>query len=201
MNLENIKLESYVSVACFLLALFFKIAFIIAIVLQLHIIYMLKQDSQSATIFKSYTIALLANLAYIMGLALVSPSISASIGFNTFYVGFVVAIISAPILFGFALRFAKEVVVITESRLFLAIMGFVVVEFLAGLMWVLSYLWHWLGIAHGFRNMDGNAIVISAIGAFVVSALLIFAVIMTDEIHTNGVKSNDKPTKSAESTP
>ena len=180
MNLENIKIESYISVVCFALALFFKVALIVAIVLQIHIIYMLQQDSPNTALFKRYFIALLANLAYIVGLAFISPDFSASS--ITFYVGLVVAVASAPVLFISALRFTKDLVAIVENRLVLAIMGFVVVEFLAGFMWVLSYLWHWWNIAHGFRNMGGTAIALGAIGAFVVAVLLIIAVISTDEI-------------------
>lgn len=180
MNLENIKIESYASVVCFALALFFKVALIVAIVLQMHIIYMLQQDSPNTALFKRYFIALLANLAYIVGLAFISPDFSASS--ITFYVGLVVAVASAPVLFISALRFTKDLVAIVNNRLCLAIMGFVVVEFLAGFMWVLSYLWHWWNIAHGFRNMGGTAIALGAIGAFVVAVLLIIAVISTDEI-------------------
>lgn len=188
MNLDNIKLESYVSVACFALALFFKVALIVAIALQMHIIYMLQQESQSTTLFRRYFIALLANLAYFVGLAFVSPDFSASS--ITFYVGLLVAVVSAPVLFISALRFTKDLVSVVENRLILAIMGFVVVEFLAGFMWVLSYLWHWWNIAHGFRNMGGTAISLVAISAFVVAVLLIIAVISTDEIRgTRGESS------------
>lgn len=188
MNLENIKIESYISVACFALALFFKVALIVSIVLQMHIIYMLQQDSQNTTLFKRYFITLLANLAYIIGLAFVSPDFSASS--TTFYVGLVVAVVSAPVLFIFALRFTKDLVAIVDNRLCFAIMGFVVVEFLAGFIWVLSYLWHWCNIAYSFRNMGGSAIAISAIGVFVVAALLIIVVISVDEIRGGAIEES-----------
>lgn len=204
MNLKNIKLESYVSIACCLFAMFSKIALVIAIILQFHIVSMLQQDSQSTTLFKRYVIAFLANIAYIVGLAFVNPSISASA--VSFYVGFAVAIVSAPILLINAVRFAKEVAIIANNRLFLAIIGFVVVEFFAGLVWVLSYLWHWISVAHGFRNMDSNALAIAVVGVFVVSLVLIIAVFFSDEIRITKTteseitsnKSNDT-TKSNES--
>lgn len=188
MNLENIKLESYVSVACLSFALFFKVAFIVAIALQIHIIYMLQQDSQSATLFRRYFITLLTNFAYIMGLVFVSPNFSASS--TTFYIGLVVALVSAPVLFISAIRFTKDLVAIVHSRLCLAIVGFVMVEFLAGFMWVMSYLWHWWNIAHGFRNMGGTAMAISVIGAFIASVLLIIAVINANEIRVSNSEAN-----------
>ena len=189
MNLENIKLESYISVACFALALFFKVALIVAIILQIHIVYMLQQDSQNTTLFKRYFIALLANIAYFVGLAFVSPDFSAS---NiAFYIGLFVAVVSAPVLFISTLRFSKDLVAVANNRLCFAIMGFVVVEFLGGFMWVLSYLWHWWNIAHGFRNMGGNAIALGAVGAVVVSVLLIIAVINTNEIRGSKGESSE----------
>lgn len=182
MNLSNMKFESYASVVCVLLVFFFKWLLLLAIVLQFRIIYALKNNTQSATLFKNFFIAWVAEIIFCIGVACVNPSFSASMGFNTFYIGSIAITISVPMLLIFTRRFTKEMVAITNERLFWAIFIFAIIEVFMGVLWELSYLWYWLSIAHNLMHLSTTIINMSILSVFVITALLTFAVIRVEEI-------------------
>ena len=195
MNLRDLKLESCASVVCFSLVLFFKIAFLIALILQFRCIYALHKDSQSATLFNRFAIAWVLNGVFIAGLAFVTPSFSVSMGFNTFYIGAIMIIASAPLLLGVVFRFSKEMVVITDGRLFWGIFGLAIVAVFMGFLWLLSHLWYWLSVGYAFRNLSESIVGMAAFSIFILSALLVVAVILTDKIkisNTAGIKETQK---------
>lgn len=191
MNLKELKIESCASMVCFIFAFFFKIAFLIALILQFRCIYALHKDSQSATLLNRFAIAWVLNGIFVAGLAFVTPSFSVSMGFNTFYIGTIMILTSAPLLLNVVFRFAKEMVAITGERLFWAIFGLSIVTVLMGILWVLSYLWYWLYILYGFMQLNEAVASLSALGIFAISVLLVIAVICTDEIRANNEIKND----------
>ena len=153
---------------------FFSYALIVTIILQIHIIYMLAQDSKTPALFEWYLAALFANLAYLVGLYFVHPSNPTSL----FYIGLFVIIASAPLLFKCAMRFTKELIIQAKNRIFWLIVAFVVVEFYAGFMWVVSTLWHWWKL--DFRGFDDKAILVVAISAFIITPIFILNIFLTD---------------------
>lgn len=187
MNLRDLKIESCASVACFMFAFFFKIAFLIALILQFRCIYTLHKDSQSATLFNRFAIAWVLNGVFIAGLAFATPSFSVSMGFNTFYIGIIMILASAPLLLNVVFRFAKEMVAITDKRLFWGIFGLAVVAVLMGFLWILSHLWYWLSVGYAFRNLSESIVGMAIFGIFALSAVLVVAVILTDEIKISNV--------------
>ena len=192
MNLRDLKLESCASVVCFSLVLFFKIAFLIALILQFRCIYALHKDSQSATLFNRFAIAWVLNGVFIAGLTFVTPSFSVSMGFNTFYIGIIMILASAPLLLNVVFRFTKEMVAITNGRLFWGIFGLAIVAVFMGFLWLLSHLWYWLSVGYAFRNLSESIVGMVAFGIFILSAMLVVAVILTDEIkisNTAGIQS------------
>lgn len=193
-NLWKIKIESYISAACIFCMFFFSYALIVTIILQIHIIYMLAQDSKTPALFEWYLAALFANLAYLVGLYFVHPSNPTSL----FYIGLFVIIASAPLLFKCAMRFTKELIIQAKNRIFWLIVAFVVVEFYAGFMWVVSTLWHWWKL--DFRGFDDKAILVVAISAFIITPIFILNIFLTDNFPAKNGESSESNATSDENT-
>ncbi len=189
MNLSNIKLESCASVVCLILAFFFKIALLIALILQFRVVYMLHKDSHSTTLFNRFVIAWVINAIFCLGVAFVNPSVSVSMGFNTFYIGTIAILVSAPMLIICVYRFTKEVVAIANEWLFWGIFCLALIEVSMGMLWLLSYLWYWLSIMYGFRHLSESLIGMYAFSAFVITAVLIITILRTDELQGGESKS------------
>ena len=177
-KLKQIKIESYIASVCVLCMFFTQYALIMAVILQIHTVLMLSHESKSPTLFRRYIATLIANLLYFLGIYLVQPSYNGN-NVPLFYVGLGIIVISAPLLFKSAMSFIKEMVILTKNRVFWAIIVFVVMEFYAGAMWVLSTLWHWWKI--DFRGFDDKAWIIMTISAFIITAIFALFVFLTDD--------------------
>ncbi len=195
MNLSNMKFESYASVVCVFLVFFFKWLLLLAIILQFRVIHALKNNIQSATLFKNFFIAWVAEIIFCVGAACVNPNFSVSMGFNTFYIGSIALTISAPMLLIFTRRFTKEIVAVTNERLFWGIFIFAIIEVFMGVLWELSYLWYWLSIAHSLMHLTTTIINMSILSVVVITALLTFAVVRVEEIRG----ANDSANASSQS--
>lgn len=92
-----------------------------ALILPFHIVYVLQKMTQSSSLFKTLIFLFLTSFAFVLSMVFVNPNfiLALSQGDGVFVFGVIVLIVSAALLLYFTLKFFKELVFITNEKMFL----------------------------------------------------------------------------------
>lgn len=97
------------------------VAIVGALILPFHIVYVLQKMTQSSSLFKTLIFSFLTSFAFVLSMVFVNPNfiLALSQGDGVFVFGVIVLIVSAALLLYFTLKFFKELVFITNEKMFL----------------------------------------------------------------------------------
>lgn len=97
------------------------VAIVGALILPFHIVYVLQKMTQSSSLFKTLIFLFLTSFAFVLSMVFVNPNfiLALSQGDGVFVFGVIVLIVSAALLLYFTLKFFKELVFITNEKMFL----------------------------------------------------------------------------------
>lgn len=92
-----------------------------ALILPFHIVYVLQKMTQSSSLFKTLIFLFLTSFAFVLSMVFVNPNfiLALSQGDGVFVFGVIILIVSATLLLYFTLKFFKELVFITNEKMFL----------------------------------------------------------------------------------
>lgn len=97
------------------------VAIVGALILPFHIVYVLQKMTQSSSLFKTLIFLFLTSFAFVLSMVFVNPNfiLALSQGDGVFVFGVIALIVSAALLLYFTLKFFKELVFITNEKMFL----------------------------------------------------------------------------------
>lgn len=97
------------------------VAIVGVLILPFHIVYVLQKMTQSSSLFKTLIFSFLTSFAFVLSMVFVNPNfiLALSQGDGVFVFGVIVLIVSAALLLYFTLKFFKELVFITNEKMFL----------------------------------------------------------------------------------
>lgn len=97
------------------------VAIVGVLILPFHIVYVLQKMTQSSSLFKTLIFLFLTSFAFVLSMVFVNPNfiLALSQGDGVFVFGVIALIVSAALLLYFTLKFFKELVFITNEKMFL----------------------------------------------------------------------------------
>lgn len=121
------------------------VAIVGALILPFHIVYVLQKMTQSSSLFKTLIFSFLTSFAFVLSMVFVNPIFIALVaqGDGVFAFGVIILIVSATLLLYFTLKFFKELVFITNEKMFLwcfyAFVGLMITQAIVAFLPYLMY--------------------------------------------------------------
>lgn len=210
-NLKILKIETYVSLVCFLASMIldvinpltFKlydttdisnifsilehICALVALIVSFHIIFALHRASHSTKLFKRFIILLPLGFVYLIGLGLATPNFSLLMGHNMIPIGFVVLFVGfvGCVIFGRLLF--REIAFICDEKLFIWVFYLFVVALtlnVVSLLLLFPYLY-----VEAITHIIGFLTIGAIIALF---AMLIIATIRTKAIRVSQYSADSR---------
>lgn len=124
------------------------VAIVGALILPFHIVYVLQKMAQSSSLFKTLIFLFLTSFAFVFSMVFVNPNfiLALSQGDGVFVFGVIALIASAALLLYFTLKFFKELVFITNEKMFLwcfyAFVGLMITQAITNFLPYLVYFFN-----------------------------------------------------------